>query len=182
MSESTRLFLRNLLVSRYATLRRRLQHRLGSAGRAEEALHETWLRLETLPEMGPVANADAYLLRMATNTVVDQHRREHRETELDPEEVDELFELEDELANPERIVAGRRKVEALVAALEHLTPRRRKILIAARIHGQMNADIAARLDISVRLVEKELSEAIKECQLRMHDMVEAGDRKGRRKF
>jgi RNA polymerase sigma factor (sigma-70 family) len=182
MSESTRLFLKNLLVSRYMVLRRRLQQRLGSTGRAEEALHETWLRLETMPEMGPVSNADAYLLRMATNAVIDQHRREYRETEVDVEEVDELFEIEDELADPERIVAGRMTVEALAAALEGLTPRRRRVLVAARIHGQTNAQIAARMDISVRLVEKELSEALKYCESRLQDMIEVGDRKGRRKF
>lgn len=179
MSESTRLFLKNLLISRYVTLRRQLQHRFGTE-RAEEALHETWVRLETMSDMRPVANADAYLLRMASNAVIDQHRKDHREVELSMEEVDGLFEIEDELADPERLMAGRRKMDALMAALEHLTPRRRKILIAARIHGQMNADIAARLKISVRLVEKELSDALKECQRHMADMVELGDRRGRR--
>lgn len=182
MSESTRLFLRNLLISRYTTLRSRLQRRLGSEDRAEEALHETWVRLETMPELGPVKNADAYLLRMATNVVIDQSRREYREIQLAEAEVEELFEVPDELADPERIVDARRKVEALIAILGGLTPRRRKILIAARLNGQLNTEIAKRMGISLRLVEKELSEALKYCHLRWIDMSAEVERKGRRKF
>jgi RNA polymerase sigma-70 factor (ECF subfamily) len=182
MSESTRIFLRNLLISRYTTLRNRLQWRLGSEDRAEEALHETWVRLETMPELGPIKNADAYLLRMATNVVIDQSRREHREVQLDDTEIEEIFEVEDELANPERIVDARRKVEALGVILAGLTPRRRKILIAARLHGELNTEIAKRMGISLRLVEKELSEALKHCHLCWMEVSAEGERKGRRKF
>lgn len=182
MSESTRIFLRNLLVSRYETLRKRLHRQFGSEERADDALHDTWLRLETMAEVGPVKNADAYLLRMATNAVIDQRRRESHEAELDETEIEELFEIEDETADPERIVAARRKVEALIAILETLPPRRRKILVAARLHGELNTQIAERMGISLRLVERELSEALKHCHVCLLDMADSGLRKGRRKF
>jgi RNA polymerase sigma-70 factor (ECF subfamily) len=182
MSETTRLLLKNLLVSRYATLRRRLEFFIGSKEGATDALQDTWVRLETMPEVGPVANADSYLLRMATNAVIDQRRRTHREVYLEAEEIEHLFEVEDELADPERIVAARHKVDALIDILGGLTPRRQEILLAARVDGQLNTEIAKRLGISLRLVERELSEALKHCNVRMLEMAGPEGTKGRRKF
>jgi RNA polymerase sigma factor (sigma-70 family) len=182
MSETTRALLKKLLVSRYATLVRQLERTAGSKDGAADALHETWLRLENGPALGPVANADAYILGIARNVVVDQHRREQRH--VHEEEIDELLEIPDELADPERIVAARLKVEALKGILRGLTPRRRAILVAARVDGQLNREIAERFGISLRLVESELSVAMKYCLARMKEMTdpETVSTTGRRKF
>jgi RNA polymerase sigma factor (sigma-70 family) len=161
MSDSGRSHLKQLLVDRYAAMRRKLEFVAGSKERAADALHETWVRLETMPETAPVSNPDAYLMRMATNVAIDQHRRERRH--LHEAEIDELFELPDELADPERIIAGRNQLEALEAVLRKLTPRRRAILLAARVEGLMNREIAERFGLSLRVVERELSYALKYC-------------------
>jgi RNA polymerase sigma factor (sigma-70 family) len=182
MSENTRLLLRKLLVSRYAYLVRRLERLTGSKDGAADALHETWMRLETVTVVGPVANADAYILGIASNVVIDQFRREQRHAH--EEDVDALLEIPDELADPERIVAARRKVEALKVVLRGLTPRRRAILLAARVDGQLNREIAERFGISLRLVESELSVAMKYCLEHMKDMADPFESAttGRRKF
>lgn len=182
MSDGTRADLKKLLVSRYTTLIKRLERLAGSKERAADAVHETWLRLETMSEAGPVANADAYLMGMATNVAIDQHRSERRH--VHEEEVDELFEVMDELADPERIVAARRKIDALKDIVMGLTPRRRAILLAARVEGRLNQDIADQLGISLRMVERELSVALKYCADRLQEVNEPyqGAAKGRRKF
>src|ERR1700761_1406739 len=108
MSDSTRSDLKQRLVQRYAALLKRLEYVVGSKDGAADALHETWLRLETMTDTAPVANADAYLMGMASNVVVDHYRRERRHVHED--EVDELFQVSDELADPERIVAARLKI------------------------------------------------------------------------
>ncbi len=182
MSENTRLLLRKLLVSRYAYLVRRLERLTGSKDGAADALHETWMRLETVNIAGPVANTDAYILGIASNVVIDQFRREQRHAH--EEDVDALLEIPDELADPERIVAARLKVEALKVVLRGLTPRRRAILLAARVDGQLNREIAERFGISLRLVESELSAAMKYCLERMKDVCDPFESMttGRRKF
>jgi RNA polymerase sigma factor (sigma-70 family) len=182
MSESSRSQLKRLLVSRYTYLVKRLERGTGSKDGATEALHETWLRLESANVASPVANADAYILGMASHVAIDQHRSEKRHRH--EEDVDALLELPDELADPERIVAARRKVEALKSVLRGLSPRRRAILLAARVDGQLNREIAERYGISLRLVESELSAAMKYCLERMHDVGDprAGSRSGPRKF
>ncbi len=181
MSESTRLLLKKLLVSRYANLICRIERVAGSKDTAADALHETWLRLGTANVPGSVANGYAYILSMAINVVFDKYRREHRH--LYEDEIDELIEMPDELADPERIVAARFKIDELRTVMRGLTPRRRAILVAARIEGHTNKEVAERFNVSLRLVEKELSIALQYCLEKMSDMnaVEV-ERVGRRKF
>jgi RNA polymerase sigma factor (sigma-70 family) len=165
MADNNRTDLKKLLLTQYASLRRRLEFIAGSKENAADVLQETWLRLDSMVESGPVANPDAYLLRTATNVAIDQHRRERRH--LHDGDVEELFEIPDELADPERIVAARREIVSLDDVLRELPPRRRAILLAARVDGQMNKEIAARFGISLRLVEKELNLALKHCNASM---------------
>ncbi|WP_233839098.1 RNA polymerase sigma factor [Paraburkholderia sp. ZP32-5] len=176
--------LKKLFVSRYTQLRRQLEYYIGSRDHAADALHETWLRLDSMPDVSVTAD-DAYLLRMATNIAIDQNRREQRY--LSGEEIGEiLLQVKDELADPERIVAARLRVDALKIVLDELTPRRRAILLAARVDGELNREIAERMGISLRLVEAELSTALKHCYNKMLDLDPATTKqlgkKGRRKF
>ncbi|WP_297352515.1 RNA polymerase sigma factor [Paraburkholderia sp.] len=181
MTETTRDRLRTLLISRYAKLRRQLEYMVGSQDGAADALQETWLRLGSMKE-ATVTNADAYLLRMAANVAIDQHRREARH--LNEGELDELFEVEDELADPERIASAREEILALQATLLELTPRRRAIFLAATVEGLVNREIAERFGISLSLVEKELSYALRQCKTRLRETVPSreGTAKGRRKW
>jgi RNA polymerase sigma factor (sigma-70 family) len=182
VSDDTRTALKNLLVSRYGALLKRLERATGSAHDAGDVLHDTWLRLETMAEIGPVDNADAYLAGTTQHAATDHFRRERRH--VHEEEVDELFPVPDELADPERIVAARHKVDKLKVILLQLTPRRRAILLAARVDGQLNREIAERFGISLRLVEKELGVALKYCSEHMQDLIDPSGRStgGRRKF
>ncbi|MBN3724069.1 RNA polymerase sigma factor [Burkholderia sp. Ac-20379] len=182
MSDSSSAGLRKLIASRYAHLVRRLERATGSKDNAADALHETWLRLENANVSTQVGNPDAYILGMANNVAIDQHRRERRH--LHEDDIEAVLELPDELSDPERIVAARRKVETLKDVLNGLTPRRRAILVAARVDGLLNREIAEQFGISLRLVESELSAAMKYCLQKMQEEGDAipGARGGPRKF
>ena len=180
MPDSLRARLRGVLVTRYGQLRRKLEYIVGTGERASDALQETWLRLESMPGNTAVRNPDAYLLQMAVNVATDQYRREHRK--LNDADIDALFDVEDELADPERIVAARSEIAALETALRQLTPRQREILLAAHIDGQLNREIAARLDISLSLVEKELRHALRHCQQYVGAPADMAARGGPRRF
>lgn len=172
MSETTRDQLRSRLVAQYSKLRRKLEFMVGSTDRAADALQETWIKLGAVKEM-QVGNADAYLLRVASNVAIDQHRREAHQHLVDVD-IDELVEIEDELVDPERIVSARLEVEALQFTLSKMPPRRRAIFLAATVEGQLVRDIAARFEISISLVEKELRYVMRACRDRMQS-VEPGD-------
>lgn len=161
MPDSTRTLLKQLLIKRYTAFRRKLEFVAGSKDVAGDALQETWMRLETMPEMGPVANPDAYLMRMATHAAIDHHRRELRH--LHEEEIEEVLDIPDELADPARILAARREVQALEEIMRSMPARRKAILVAARIDGRLNTEIAQQFGLSRRTVERELDLATQYC-------------------
>lgn len=182
MSILSSALLRLRLIARYAELRRSLERIVGSRDQASAALHETWLRLDTAKPASPVLNPDAYLLRMAARIATDDWRR-NREP-LGDDEREALLQVADETADPLRVVAARRDVQALEAAMQELPPRQRAILAAARVDGLLNAEIADRFQISVAMVKKELSAAMRHCRARLadSDAVANGELVGRRKF
>jgi RNA polymerase sigma factor (sigma-70 family) len=170
-----------LLIDRYASIRRHLEYFVGSRDDAADVLQEMWLRLETMRDVLPMSG-EAYLMRIANNVAIDHFRREKRHKHDD--DAGETHDLPDELADPERIVAARRRVERLGRVMLDLSPRQREIMMAACIGGDLNRDIAARLGISLRLVEKELSVALKYCNDSMPGIASprTGQSMGRRKY
>jgi RNA polymerase sigma factor (sigma-70 family) len=165
MSDSSRDILRRFFVLGYDELRTRLTHRLGSAELANDVLHETWLNLDRASPAGPVQSPKGFLLRMAINVALKRWSAEKRfVTLLDAKAA---IGLVDDAPSPERSAVARSEVEVLVRALGDLTPRRRDILLASRLENIPLHMIAARLEISQRLVEIELKHALAHCALRL---------------
>jgi RNA polymerase sigma factor (sigma-70 family) len=165
MTESTLAALRRLFVDRYDELKARLTRRLGSADLADDALQDTWLRLARIETVGVVHNPANYLLRTVLNVVQDRKRADRRH--LSTLEIDALLHrLADEQPGPAEVVEARSELEALTAILAELPPRRRVILLAARLDNMPRQEIADRLGISLRLVGKELQLAHEYCLAR----------------
>ncbi len=153
--------LRRVLVGHYDALKRRLSRRLGSEDLAEDALHEAYLHLDHFPHQGVVDNPQQYLLTMATNIARMSLRRQRRWTSLDA--ADAILDFVDEWPDPLRSIAARQQVEALLRAVDALTPRRRRILVASRVEGVRLRDLAVEFGLSQRMVEKELKAALALC-------------------
>lgn len=173
MTETTWTALRELLVDRYDHLRRLLTRRLGSEELARETLQETWVHLHRQGTIDSVASPSSYLLRTVLNVATDRARKESRLARRF--EITAVLEMADETPGPEREAQARRDIAALEKALEELTPRRRAILLAARLDGLHLREIAERFGVSQRLVEIELKHAVDHCAQRL-------DRKVTRRF
>jgi RNA polymerase sigma-70 factor (ECF subfamily) len=165
MSDSDRDALRQVFVLGYHDLRIRLTRRLGSAERASDALHETWLRIERATPAGLLNKPKSYLLQMAFHAALAHWRAEQRVVTLSDAKA--ALGIADDAPGPERAAAARLEIETLARALAELTPRRREILLASRLDGVALREIAARLGISQRLVEIELRDALAHCALRL---------------
>ena len=161
MVETGRTLLRQLLVSGYDDLRRRLTRRFGSVEVATEVLHETWLRLGQVAEIAAVERPESYLYRMALNVAVDRHRADVRW--FDKTELEALLRADDDQLDPEHIVAMRSEIAALERVLAELPARRRAVFMAALVEELPYRDIAERLGISLRSVEREMSRAFEHC-------------------
>ena len=157
--------LRDLFLLRYDELRQRLRQRLGSPQLAEDALHETWLRIETLRDGTVVRHPAAYVFRIALNVAEEQRRKQARVMNLD--EVEDLYAMADEMADPAREALGEQEIELFRRALAELPRRRRAIVTAARLVDTPHADIARRHGVSLRTVEKELRAGLEYCCQRL---------------
>jgi RNA polymerase sigma factor (sigma-70 family) len=166
MADSPRSVLRELLAAGYHDLRRRLVRHLGSAERAGEVLHETWLRLE--PGRGDTAairRPQDYIFRVALNIASDRERTDRRR--LSYSEVEAMYHFADATLEAEELVEARSELQELDRALQELPPRARAILIAVRIEGTPHAELARRFGISERMVDKDLRYALEHCADRL---------------
>ncbi|MGY3621408.1 RNA polymerase sigma factor [Bradyrhizobium sp. USDA 10063] len=162
MATTTWAALRDLLADRYDELRARLARRLGSEELASESLNEAWLRLHRQDDAGAMQSPIGYVLRMAVNIATDHRRAESRRARRS--EVRAALEIPDTAPDPAREVEGRLQLEALQQAIETLPERSREILIAARLHGLPQQDIADRFGITTRMVRMELRRALDHCE------------------
>ena len=111
------------------------------------------------------ARADAieepvnYLLRVARNLFVDRSRARIRESAVRADVPHAAVLLRDSV-DPERILAGRQRLEIVLAAVKLLPPRCREAFESHRFEGLSYAVIARRMEISPSMVEKHIAEAM----------------------
>jgi RNA polymerase sigma-70 factor, ECF subfamily len=156
--------LQELLTDRYGALKTRLARRLGSHDRAEEALQDTYLRLDGSEIDGKVRNPTAYLFRTAFNIALNQMRADRRR--LSAAEVDDLLQIADESPDALQVFEGRAEISRLSKIIAKLPERQRAILLASRVEGVPRQQIAERFGISVGMVDKELQQAQEYCATR----------------
>ncbi|MDC7787011.1 sigma-70 family RNA polymerase sigma factor [Rhodoplanes sp. TEM] len=163
MSETRPATLRETIVSRYEHVRARLARLLGR-DLAEDVLQETWLRLEQGETAGAIRQPESYIFRVALNLATDRRRAERRLATRA-----EVLATIGRADPPDlaREMEARLEVEALKKAMAELSPRRRAILIAARVDGLSHDTIASRLGISRTMVQKELRRAVQHCAARL---------------
>ena len=165
MSDVSRTSLREMLVARYDELAARLTRQVGSVDIAEEALQDTWLRLEQGAPVGKVSNPAGYLLRIALNIARDRKRAEGRRASR--EAIEAAMDLADETPGPAEIAEARSELAQLERALAELPERRRAIFLAAWGDGLSHHAIAERYGLTVRMINLELAAAREHCAARL---------------
>ena len=165
VSETTWEGLRERFVVKYDSFRARLRRRLGSDDLARESLHETWLQLARSDRTQPVLQPDSYLYGIALNMAAGLKRAETRHASR--VEIEAAIDFADEAAGPYEIAAARFDLQTLERAIQDLPPRRRAILLSARMQDIPIQSIADSLGLSRRMVEIELKRAIDYCARRL---------------
>lgn len=158
LPDDTPVALADYLAQHYAALKSKITRLLGNRELADDALQDTWLRVNSRGDAdGPVHSPTGYLLRMAVNIAVDIRRRQARAVPFD--EIQELMELADPAPGPAQVVEERARMEALGRQIERLPERQRLVVLAVHWEGLAQKDIAARLGVSLRTVESDLKKA-----------------------
>ncbi|MFC1976042.1 RNA polymerase sigma factor [Chloroflexota bacterium] len=97
---------------------------------------------------GPDRALQAWLYRTAYNGVVDHYRRQKHRQHLPLKE--ELVDVDDD---PVRLAESHMSAEAVRAALQHLTPDQKQVLIFKFLEGLSNQETAAVMDKPVGAVK-----------------------------
>lgn len=144
------------LAQRPALLRL-LSARLGSAGEAEDALQDLWLKVRA-GNTGPVEHTAAYLFRMANNLATDRRVAAARRAALETSWSD-VQPRASEFPDSERWLLSRDALAHAERRIAAMPERMQAAYRLFRIERMPQREIAARLGISVSAVEKLLHRA-----------------------
>lgn len=167
MSKGGLAELRRLLTDRYDALKAQLVRRLGSSELASDALHEAYVRLADRPDIDSIRHPQAYLLNTAVHSAIDHIRSRSRL--LDEGQIEDLYDLPEPGAGPDRQAQDRDALRRAVDAMKALPPRQSDIFYSARVEGASREELAQRWGISVRQVNRELQAAHAYCARALGD-------------
>ena len=161
MADTNRLKLRRQLVEKYDNLMRHLTRRLGSSEFACEALHETFVRIDGVPDTTEVRSPADYIFRTAIN--IAKNRRKAQSYRVSASEIEALIDVSDETPDPARIAEARSDFKAFERALLELPERPRHVLRMMSLEGKTAQETADHLQVSVRTVAADYQLALQHC-------------------
>lgn len=143
-------------------LLRFFEKRTGDACPAEieDLTQEVFLRLAGSPGLDSVERMEAYLFTAAANLLRDRHRRRITHAAGAHEPYDEAVHGGSvELPGPERVALDRQYIDRLADALHELPERTRTVFVLYHLENLPHTEIARRLGIAVRTIEKHVFRA-----------------------
>lgn len=149
----------DLYRNHFDELRKFLGRRLDCQEAGRDAAQEIFLRLLLKPPAASIRNPRAFLLRSARNLLIDLSRATQNRPKLVVIE-EAPPGLADPLADPARIVMAREQLRLLGAGIESLPPKCREVFFLHRFDALPQSEIANRLSISTKMVEKHLANAM----------------------
>lgn len=118
----------------------------------EDVIQESYCRLAELESAEHIVRADSYFFQTVRNLVIRRGQR----SKIVPFVPMLREDYQDEQPDPERDTGGRMALARVMALLDKLPERRRKIFTMRRIDGLSQREIAATMNVSENVVEHEI--------------------------
>ena len=150
-------------------VQRFLSFRLRDSEDGREASQEVFLKLWRHERSGTLRDEATNYMYSATRSIaadVERHRSRHPETSLPPEALPETVAP---TPGPEDVLYWRRAMERFVHILQGLPEVTRQVLVLYHVNEMDYDQIAERLGISRRTVERHVARAVAQCRRRMRD-------------
>jgi RNA polymerase sigma-70 factor (ECF subfamily) len=172
MPELTHMELSTLVREHGRDLQQFLTRRLGCAETAKDLVQDTFLRLLQASPKQALINPRAFLFRIATNLIIDHHRRQQHRAPFAVSDTDVPVDQPDPCPSVETVVWSKQQVSLLKLSIAELPPKCRQVFILIKFHHLTHAEVAARLRISQSTVVKHMIKAVEYCKCRVanHDI------------
>lgn len=149
-----------------AYLRKRLGHRETAADLAQE----TFFRMMKYRDATEIEDRRLMLFRIANNLINEYHRTRQRHHAADHYSYDEIEPLQAEQSTVEAIVDTRNAIDILLKrTITELSPKCRLAFMLSRFDGLSYPQIADRMGVSVKMVEKHITKALLACRAAVGD-------------
>lgn len=152
--------LHTLYERHHGWLQQWLRGRLGNAWDAADLAQDTFLRVLLKQELLELRTPRAFLRTIARGLVIDHWRREELERAY-LESIAHLPEAETPSAETREMLLE--LLESIARLLDGLKPKVRSAFLLAQCEGLPHAQVAERLGVSVRSVERYVAEALFHC-------------------
>jgi RNA polymerase sigma factor (sigma-70 family) len=142
-------------------LLRWLRQHMSTPADADDVAQEAWIRLLGYEGSSSIQSPKSMIYRVAANLLCDEARRRKSRRQSDHESLsEESLELTSSAPDVERIVESADAYMAVRRQIDELPPKCRQIFLLSRVHGMSNSQIAAHCSISIKTVEKHMSNAL----------------------
>jgi RNA polymerase sigma-70 factor (family 1) len=144
-----------LFDKHFDDLRRYLFYRSGNEDLATDIAQDTFLRIwEKQTDIDP-ATAKGLLFKIATNLFISRYRKEKTAFKFF-----NTFEPNTKNLTPEDEINFKQLQDAYETALKTMPEKQRTVFLMNRIDEQTYKEIAQQLDLSVKAIEKRMSQAL----------------------
>ena len=165
-SPGPRAILLSAYLEKRETLVRVFSKSLRDPALAEDIIQDMYLRIDAIEGDYAVDNPTGFLFRMANNLYLNRLRARTSEQARnrawqDANHSEVGGETVDDAPDVEARIAGRQKLDHLLAALRELPDKTQTIFRLHKFDGLSQTQVATQLGISISSVEKHLSSALK---------------------
>lgn len=167
MSHNMRI--RELFEAHNRSLVRFLSWRLHSSQDAKEVAQEAYVRMLQLDSPNGISYLRAFLFKTASNLATDRLKsaaRRMRAARLD------FFDAADYEPPPEAAVSAEQQLATILKACESLPARCRYAFVMHRFYGHSISEVAALMNLSVRMVQLYVRRALVFCRDRLMEQDE----------
>ncbi len=160
--------LEQIAASHYESLVRFFRRRRHSTEDAADLAQDTFARLSAT-DLRTIRQPASFLFTTALNLVRDRARSAQARHAALSVPADEA-QLICPAPQAERVLDGEQRLKALEAALRELSPKCRAVFVLFHFDEVSQREIAARLRISVSMVEKYVKQAVSHCGKRLREL------------
>lgn len=147
-----------------------LRKRLGDRETAADLAQETFSRMMKYRDADDIEDRKLMLFRIANNLILEYHRGRQRHHAVNHVSLEETGPLRAHEPSVESMADARQAIDTLLKrTITELPPKCRLAFMLSRFDGLSYPQIAERMGVSVKMVEKHITKALLACRAAVGD-------------